>query len=187
MSDEVIRDKVYFQSERFDCSPEFLLNQLAVRAEHWSRLTNGTYSVPTGETGQIYEMAIAAINKISATPVLRHLELDDLEIIRRIAAIEGDEGTTSVFDFYNSPEHQTPFYAKQREKVILSQAVNPLIDKALCFELMTKHSIARVNHLSLGWCYQAIEGNLTLVPVSIYGEERANCLAVLAKHNLLSK
>lgn len=186
MRDEVIRGKDYFHSERFDCSPEFLLNQLAVRAEHWSRLTDGTYSVPTGETGQIYEMAIAAVIKTSAIHVLRNLELDDLEIIKRIAAIEGDKHTAETFAFYESAEHQTPFYLKQREKVILSQAANPLNDKALCFELMTKHAISRINHATLGWCYQAAEGNFTLVPTSIYGEQKANCLAILAKYNQLN-
>lgn len=186
MSDEVVRGKDYFLSERFDCSPEFLLNQLAVRAEHWSRLTDGTYRVPTGETGQIYEMAVAAVIKSSTIPVLRNLELDDLEIIKRIAVIEGDKHTAETFAFYDSTEHQTPFYLKQREKVILSQAANPLNDKALCFELMTKHSISRIKHLNLGWCYQATEGDLTLVPTSIYGEEKANCLAILAKYNQLN-
>lgn len=185
LSDEVIRSKEYFDSEKFDCTPAFLLNELAVRAAYWSKLTDGSYCVPTGETGQIYEMAIAAIIKNSAIPVLRELELDDLEIIKRIAVIEGDESTVNTFAFYDSPEHQTPFYLNQREKVILSQANNPLNDKSLCFELMAKHSITRINHLTLGWCYQATEGDLTLIPTSAYGEQKANCLAVLAKNNQL--
>lgn len=71
---EVTRSRDYFNSERFDCSPAFLLTQLASRVEWWSRQVDGTYSVPTGETGQIYEMAIAAVLKGSDTIYWRDLD-----------------------------------------------------------------------------------------------------------------
>lgn len=61
MSDkEVIKGRDYFLSEKFDCSREFLLTELSNRAEWWSRLSDGSYSIPTGQVGQIYATAIAA-------------------------------------------------------------------------------------------------------------------------------
>lgn len=87
MADEIIRKKDYFETEQFDCSSAFLLSQLAIRAEYWSKLTDGSYSVPTGETGQIYEMAIAAHLKGSENLYWRDLVIGE-------AVNEGDR-------FYN--------------------------------------------------------------------------------------
>ncbi|EKF9501301.1 hypothetical protein O1C20_003464 [Vibrio cholerae] len=75
--DEVTRSRDYFKSEAFDCSPAFLLKELASRAEYWSRRTDGTYSIPTGETGQIYAMAIAANLKGSDALYWRDLEVGE--------------------------------------------------------------------------------------------------------------
>ena len=77
MEVEVTRNRDYFNSEEFDCSPAFLLKELASRAEWWSRKVDGTYSVPTGQTGQIYEMAIAATLKGSDTIYWRDLEVGE--------------------------------------------------------------------------------------------------------------
>lgn len=75
--EEVRRERDYFMSEDFDCSAAFLLKELAQRAEWWSRRTDGTYSIPTGETGQIYAMAIAAVLKGSDTIYWRDLGLGE--------------------------------------------------------------------------------------------------------------
>ena len=58
----VVRSAEYFQSEDFDCTKERLLNELATRAEHWFKQTDGSYHVPKvgGQGEQIIEMAIAA-------------------------------------------------------------------------------------------------------------------------------
>lgn len=58
----VSRPAAYFQSERFDCSREHLLNELATRAELWFKQTDGSYQIPRvgGQIEQILEMAIAA-------------------------------------------------------------------------------------------------------------------------------
>jgi|TARA_Y100001970_G_scaffold224984_2_gene277516 hypothetical protein len=68
-------------------------------------------------------------------------ELSDLEIIKAIAEIESDTDTLEIFSFYDAPEHQSDFYLSQREKVILSQAKNPLANDAYCFQLMKKHKV----------------------------------------------
>ncbi|EGR2119074.1 hypothetical protein QXB71_003636 [Vibrio cholerae] len=74
---EITRNREYFESNKFDCSPAFLLKELASRAEWWSRNSDGTYSVPTGETGQIYEMAIAANLKGSDNIYWRDLSIGE--------------------------------------------------------------------------------------------------------------
>ncbi|QUI71272.1 hypothetical protein [Pseudoalteromonas sp. M8] len=68
-------------------------------------------------------------------------ELSDLEIIKAIAEIENDTHTLETFLFYDAPEHQSDFYQNQREKVILSQAKNPLADDSYCFQLLKKHKV----------------------------------------------
>ena len=73
MSNEIRRDVTHFYSEKFDCSAGFLLKELAQRAAFWCRNADGSYDVPTGQDGQIYEMAIAAHLKITNAPYWRDL------------------------------------------------------------------------------------------------------------------
>lgn len=75
--EEIIRNREYFESEAFDCSPAFLLKELAQRAAYWSLQRDGTYSIPTGETGQIYAMAIAANIKGSDSLYWRDLAVGE--------------------------------------------------------------------------------------------------------------
>lgn len=58
----ISRSASYFKSDVFDCSREHLLNEIADRAEHWFKQTDGTYSIPRvgGQIEQLIEMAIAA-------------------------------------------------------------------------------------------------------------------------------
>lgn len=78
MKDTVVRQRSYFESEEFNCSPFQLLFELSQRAEYWSKLTDGSYSVPLGQDGQIYEMAIAAnLKGIPKQVIWRDLEIGE--------------------------------------------------------------------------------------------------------------
>lgn len=61
-ADSIVRSESYFKSDDFDCSREHLLNEIAERAEHWFKQTDGTYKIPRvgGQVEQLIEMAIAA-------------------------------------------------------------------------------------------------------------------------------
>lgn len=78
--------------------------------------------------------------------------MTDLEICKRIAEIEGDTWTLENFAFYDDEQFQTPFYLKQKERVLFGSIKNPLADDALCFQLMVKYKVSLLDEHYNGIC-----------------------------------
>lgn len=114
-------------------------------------------------------------------------ELETREVHKRLAAIEGKTFTRFNTDArHNSPYKDHVFVLAKRHCHADGEYMgeNEYIPDA--YGLMVKHDIARTHDPNIGWSYQSIVGDSTLMPVEIYGEEKAIFLAILAKHNQLN-
>lgn len=112
--------------------------------------------------------------------------LDTPEVNKRIAEIEG-----KVFTRFNDPV-ENRYYG---DYVFVETKAYCMTDgefdsedvyRPCPYRLMVKHNIERVYDPVIGWCYRSTQGTKTLMPVKIYGEEKAICLAILDGHNKLN-
>ena len=99
--------------------------------------------------------------------------MDDLEICKRIAEIEGIKLTIKccyVNGFFNRHALMTDEY----------EEYNPLTDDALCFQLMVKYKVD-VRHYIDG----SVDAYITFNKQEVTGSNlnRAICLAIIEAHN----
>jgi hypothetical protein len=66
----------------------------------------------------------------------------------------------------------------------LTDVFNPLTDKALCYELITSEGISRQYTKMEGWFYNPAcrTAHDEVFNVNYFGEQKAACLAMIAKH-----
>jgi hypothetical protein len=124
-------------------------------------------------------------------------KLSELDICKHIAEIESDMETLEQFAFFDDEQYQTPFYLKQKEKVLFKTINNPVKDDALCFRLIKKHEIVKVweSYDQLGWYYTDLQnylntsGKREAFLVDEHGDNEAALLAIieLNKSNDLTK
>jgi hypothetical protein len=118
----------------------------------------------------------------------------ELDICKHIAEIESDKETLEQFAFYDDEQYQTPFYLKQKEKVLFNTISNPVKDDALCFSLIKKHDIVRVweSYDQLGWYYTDLQNHLYASEkreaflVDAHGENEAALLAIIELNKSLN-
>ncbi len=104
-------------------------------------------------------------------------DLSDLEICKEIA-------DSQAFDYRIQNEKVLPEDPANVITGKLTDVFNPLIDKALCFELIISEDIARTFINTKGWFYHPIgrTSKDEMFSVNALGDNKAACLALVAKH-----
>ena len=110
-------------------------------------------------------------------------ELTDLQIIKRIAEIEG----LINHIYFNKVQVDRTQNKSIETSWIGWEDYNPLTDDGLCFRLIIKHDIVRVweSYDQLGWYYTDLQnylnttGNREVFLVDEHGENKSALLAII--------
>tara|TARA_Y100000310_G_C20646432_1_gene796893 strand:+ start:1622 stop:1966 length:345 start_codon:yes stop_codon:yes gene_type:complete len=114
--------------------------------------------------------------------------LKNFHLIKEIASIENDVKTLDAFSRYERALQN--FEPKDKATaLLLSEVKNPLDCPAYCFELFEKHKINVIEDPVAGrsYLYTNEETGVKLpVPVKLYGERKALCIAILGEKGRLN-
>ena len=104
-------------------------------------------------------------------------DLSDLEICKEIADAQ-------AFDYIIQNDKVLPEDPANVITGKLTDVFNPLIDKALCFELIISEDIARSFINTKGWFYHPVGRTQQdeMFSANNLGDKKAACLALVAKH-----
>lgn len=109
--------------------------------------------------------------------------MDDLEICKRIAEIEGKEIKLSI-DGKNWLDLSNPKDIYSHSRVFGGyKNFNPLTDDALCFQLMVKYELKLEPCATFGWVAWYEDNYCIMWDCTDKSPNKAICLAIIEKHN----